>query len=101
LLFFILVKQKKLLVDDNFKIKSILTLPYKLLKFNFNKISNSYSFFINFRQRKQKIKIFNNIDNTTILKNEKIKLYDDIKLILKNKLIIIKKKKLKKIKKKN
>jgi hypothetical protein len=98
--FFHPLKQKKLLVDDNFKIKSILTLPYKLLKFNFNKISNSYSFFINFRQRRQKIKIFNNIDNTTILKNEKIKLYDDIKLILKNKLIINKKKKIKKNKKK-
>ena len=81
------LKQKKLLIDDNFKIKSVFQLPYKLLKLNFNKIYNAYYFFINFRHRKQKIKIFTNNDNTKIFKNKKIKLYDNIKLILQNRLI--------------
>ena len=99
--FFHLCKQKKKKIDDNFKIKSIFSLPYKLLKFNFNKIHNSYNFFINFKQRKKKIKILNtnNNNNKNIFNSEKIPVYDNIKIILKNRLInnkIVKKKKQKK-----
>jgi hypothetical protein len=43
--------------DENFKVKSIFTLPHKLFKFNFNKIVNSYEFFINIRRRKKRFKI--------------------------------------------
>src|SRR3990167_7670462 len=62
--------------DDYFTVKSILNSPYKLLKFNFNKITNSYNFFINFNsQRKQKIKI----DSTkNVFYKEKTKLYNII-----------------------
>jgi hypothetical protein len=99
--FFHICKQKKKKIDDNFKIKSIFSLPYKLLKFHFNKIHNSYNFFINFKQRKKKIKILNtnNDNNKSIFNGEKIQVYDNIKIILKNRLInnkIIKKKKQKK-----
>ena len=99
MLFFIFVNKKKKKIDDNFKIKPIFSLPYKLLKFNFNKIHNSYNFFINFKQRKKKIKILNtnNNNNKNIFNSEKIPVYDNIKIILKNRLInnkIVKKKKL-------
>lgn len=68
--------------DDYFTVKSILNCPYKLLKFNFNKITNSYNFFLNFNsQRKQKIKI----DSTkNVFYKEKTKLYNIIKLKLQN-----------------
>lgn len=49
--FFNLCKKINLKVDDNFKIKSIFYLPYKL--FRFNKIENSYKFFI-FKNKKNK-----------------------------------------------
>lgn len=90
-------KQKKSsLIDNNFKIKSGFYLPFKLLKFNFNKIHNSYYFSFNFNQRKKKIKIFNNYDtNKIIFDQTKIKLYNNIKLLLKNRFINDNKKKTK------
>lgn len=73
--------------DDSFKIKSISVLPYKLLKFNFNKLTNSYNFFFNFKKKKKsklsQIK-FNNNGNNNFLNKEKNKLYKLIKLNLKN-----------------
>jgi hypothetical protein len=51
-------KKKTLSIDDNFKIKSSSRLRYKFLKFHFNKISNSYKFFMHLKRRKQKIKFF-------------------------------------------
>ena len=87
--FFNICKKITLQTDDYFKIKSILHLPYKLLKLNFNKINNSYNYFLNFNsQRKHKLKI-----TTDIIKNifnkEKTKLYNIIKLKLKNRFILI------------
>jgi hypothetical protein len=63
-------------IDDNFKINSIYVLPYKLVKFNFNKMNNSYLFFLNFKKRKLKFSFMNINEN---FKNEKNKLYDLVK----------------------
>src|SRR3990167_3571193 len=84
--FFNACKKFTLKTDDYFTVKSILNSPYKLLKFNFNKITNSYNFFINFNsQRKQKIKI----DSTkNVFYKEKTKLYNIIKLKLQNRFIL-------------
>jgi len=94
---------------NQFKIKSISMLPYKALILKFNKISNSYQLFndfnINKRKTKQNIKFFS-YQNDHILNNKKTKLYNIIKLKLKNrfngnyKIDFNKKKKLIKIKNK-
>jgi hypothetical protein len=86
--FFNACKKVTLQIDDYFKINSILNLPYKLLKLNFNKITNSYNYFLNFNsQRKKRLKI-----NTTITKNifnkEKTKLYNIIKCKLQNRFLL-------------
>jgi len=84
--FFNFCKKSKLKVDDYFKTNSILNSPYKLLKFNFNKITNSYHFFLNFNsQRKRKLE-FNNTKN--ILNKEKLKLYNLVKFKLQNRFIL-------------
>jgi hypothetical protein len=84
--FFNFCKKAKFKVDDYFKINSILNSPYNLLKLNFNKITNSYNFFLNFNsQRKIKIR-FNN--NKNILNKEKLKLYNLVKLKLQNRFIL-------------
>jgi hypothetical protein len=89
--FFNLCKKINLKVDDHFKTKSILHLPYKLLKFNFNKITNSYNFFLNFNsQRKHKNKIKNKIklfDDKEIFNKKRTKFYTIIKFKLKNRFI--------------
>jgi hypothetical protein len=84
--FFNVCKKITLKPDDYFTVKSILNSPYKLLKFNFNKITNSYNFFLNFNsQRKQKIRI----DSTkNVFYKEKTKLYNIIKLKLQNRFIL-------------
>ena len=84
--FFKTCKKATLKLDDYFKITSFLHRPYKLLKFNFNKVTNSYNFFLNFNsQRKQTI----NMSNTkNIFNQEKTKLYSIIKVKLKNRFIL-------------
>ncbi len=86
--FFKILKQHKLKLDDYSKAISPLHRPYKLLKFNFNKVTNSYNFFLQFNtQRKQKINIGR--DNMTNLFNqEKTKLYSSIKVKLKNRFLL-------------
>lgn len=61
-------KKKTLSIDDNFKIKSSSRLRYKFLKFNFNKIKNSYEFFMHLKKRKQKIKLF--LPNNDFIKSQ-------------------------------
>ena len=79
-------KKINLTNDDLFKIKSIAILPYNLLKFNLNKLTNSYNFFFNFKRNNKKklykIKFYTN--SKTIEHNEKSKLYKIIKSKLKN-----------------
>lgn len=84
--FFHICKKINLNKNDIFKIKSISYLPYKLLKFKYNKLTNSYNFLFNLK--KQKIKknqiIFTSIQNK--LEFEKNKLYKNIKRSLLNKI---------------
>ena len=78
-------KKNTVSVDDNFKIKSSSRLRYKFLKFNFNKINNSYEFFMHLKKRKQKIKLF--MPKNNFIK-QKIKLSNiPIKFKLKNRWI--------------
>ena len=80
--FLSLCKKINLTTDDNFKINSIYMLPYKLIKFNYNKMNNCYKFFLNFRNRRVKFKFMNINVN---FKKEQTKLYNFVKsqLILK------------------
>ena len=72
--------------DDNFKINSMFILPYKLLKFNFNKMTNSYLFFLNFKKRRLKFSFMNITEN---FKNQENNLYNSVKSqLIKNKKII-------------
>lgn len=84
--FFNTCKKITLKIDDYFKVNSLLNLPYKLLRFNFNKMTNSYNFFLNFNgQRKSKINIIN---IKSIFINEKKELYNTLKFKLKNRFFV-------------
>ena len=82
-------KKINLKSDDLFKVKSIAKSHYNLLKFNFNKLTNSYIFFMNFRKRKivkNQISFF--IKNNLVSTFSKLKAYNIIKssLIIRNNL---------------
>lgn len=87
--FFNNCKKIKIKIDDYFKVNSILHLPYKLLKLNFNTITNSYNYFINFTNQQKKIIKIDIIKN--IFNKERKKLYNIIKSKLKNRFILINK----------
>ena len=82
---------KKIIITkvDNFKMRSIFYLPHKLIKLNFNKIDNSYKFFINLKKRRSKIKTITLKDKNNFIKEinkTKLKLHNLIKLKLYNKI---------------
>ncbi len=82
--FFNTCKKISLNIDDYFKVNSLLNLPYKLLRFNFNKMTNSYNFFLHFNnQRKSKITL-GTINTKNIFIQKKTELYNIIKFKLKN-----------------
>lgn len=86
--FFYICKKLIITKKDNFKIRSIFYLPHKLLKFNFNKIDNSYKFFITLKKRRSKIKTITLKDKNNFIKEinkTKIELHNLIKLKLYNK----------------
>lgn len=73
-------KKINLKSDDLFKVKSIAKSHYNLLKFSFNKLTNSYRFFMNFRKRKlNKNQISFFIKNNLTLNFNKSKVYHIIK----------------------
>lgn len=79
--------------DENFRVKSIFTLPHKLFKFNFNKIVNSYEFFVNIRRRKKKFKITPlNINDKNNFNKELNKAKKRLSNCINDKLKLIKKK---------
>lgn len=84
--FFNTCKKTTLKIDDYFKVNSLLNNHYKLLRFNFNKLTNSYNFFFNFNQQR-KSSIYINT-TTNVFKKKKKEVFKLITFKLKNRFIL-------------